>query len=268
LNVPVFAPVAVLVAVAAVGALLLIVRERRRQEVFARENARLLAEAQVRERERSRLADRLVTAEQDERRRLALFLHDGPVQHLAGIALMLDAASYALEEGRQEQAASILDNALGKHRETIRSLRDLSFNIEPVVLRDEGFGAAVKELANQLGIEHSLQIEVDVAPAERLAENVQAGLYQIVREALVQAVRRGPPTRISVVGRDRPDGSLELLIEDDGKGERRRAALDSIAERTSTLHGRFDVEPGREGGTAIHVVLPAPASAATDGDAD
>ena len=50
MNVPVFAPVAVLVAVAAVGALLLIVRERRRQEVFARENARLLAEAQVRER--------------------------------------------------------------------------------------------------------------------------------------------------------------------------------------------------------------------------
>src|SRR5919204_3299146 len=55
------------------------------------ENARLLAEAQVREAERAQLSDQLITAEQEERRRLALFLHDGPVQSLAGISLMLDA---------------------------------------------------------------------------------------------------------------------------------------------------------------------------------
>ena len=52
-----------------------------------------------------RLADRIMTAEQDERRRLALFLHDGPVQNLAGIALMLDAAVNAIGAGRPEDAA-------------------------------------------------------------------------------------------------------------------------------------------------------------------
>jgi signal transduction histidine kinase len=132
------------------------------------ENTQLLAEAKEREAERGRLTDQLIIAEQEERRRLALFLHDGPVQSLSGISLMLDAAIDSLEGGRLEEATRVLDSAVKRHRDTIRSLRDLSFNIEPVVLRDQGFGAAVDELANQLGMEHRVQIEVDVAPAARL----------------------------------------------------------------------------------------------------
>ena len=206
--------------------------------------------------ERERLVERIITAEQDERRRLALFLHDGPVQNLAGIALMLDAAVQSIDEGKPEVARGIMASALERHRETIRSLRDLSFNIEPVVLRDQGFGAAVSELANQLGIEHKVQIEVDVERGGRLGETEQVGLYQIIRESLDQAVRRGPPSRISVVVRDTAGGDIETIVSDNGTGERRTAALEAIGERASTLNGRFSVEQGADGGTAIHVVLP------------
>ena len=207
--------------------------------------------------DRERLVERIITAEQDERRRLALFLHDGPVQNLAGIALMLDAAVQAIDDGRPEAARGIMASALERHRETIRSLRDLSFNIEPVVLRDQGFGAAVDELANQLGLEHRVQIEVDVAPAARLGEKEQVGLYQIVRESLNQAVRRGPPSKISVTIQETMGGQIETIVADDGTGERRTAALAAIGERASTLNGRFSVEQGADGGTAIRVVLPA-----------
>jgi signal transduction histidine kinase len=213
--------------------------------------------ARVPDDERERLVERIITAEQDERRRLALFLHDGPVQNLAGIALMLDAAVQAIDDGRPEAARGIMAAALERHRETIRSLRDLSFNIEPVVLRDQGFGPAVKELANQLGMEHEVQIEVDVERADRLGEKEQVGLYQIIRESLNQAVRRGPPSRISVLIRDREGGQIETVVTDDGTGERRTAALEAIGERASTLNGRFSVEHKPDGGTAIHVVLPA-----------
>ena len=246
----------VFVAVAGTMALWLIYTERQRQEAAEKENARLLAEARIREEEMARLADRIITAEQDERRRLALFLHDGPVQNLAGIALMLDAAVHAISSGRPDDARGIMGPALEKHRETIRSLRDLAFNIEPVVLRDQGFRPAVAELAKQLGLEHAVQIEIDVDQAERLNEKGQVGLYQIVREALNQAVRRGPPTRISVQIRETADGGLETIVADNGKGERRRATLVSIEERAATLNGRFSVQQGADGGTAIHVVLP------------
>ena len=213
--------------------------------------------------DRDRLLERIITAEQDERRRLALFLHDGPVQNLSGIALMLDAAVQAIDDGRPESARAIMASALERHRETIRSLRDLSFNIEPLVLRDQGFGAAVDELANQLGMEHRVQIEVDVAPAARLGEKELVGLYQIVRESLNQAVRRGPPSRISVTIRETQGGQIETIVADDGTGERRTAALEAIGERASTLNGRFSVEQGADGGTAIRVVLPPYAGSAS-----
>jgi signal transduction histidine kinase len=206
--------------------------------------------------ERERLVARIITAEQDERRRLALFLHDGPVQNLSGIALMLDAAVQAIDSGRPDAARAIMASALEKHRETIRSLRDLSFNIEPVVLRDQGFAAAVEELANQLGLEHRVQIEVDVATAAKLGEKERVGLYQIVRASLSQAVRRGPPSRISVTISETPGGQIETVVADNGTGERRTAALEAIGERASTLNGRFSVEQGADGGTAIRVVLP------------
>ena len=217
--------------------------------------------AQQRDGERERLVER-ITAEQDERRRLALFLHDGPVQNLAGIALMLDAAVHAIDDGRPEAAREIMASALERHRETIRSLRDLSFNIEPVVLRDQGFGPAVNELANQLGMEHRMQIEVDVEQAQRLGEKEQVGLYQIVRESLNQAIRRGPPSKISVVIRHTGESELETVVADNGTGERRSAALDAIGEHATTLNGRFWVDQGPDGGTAIHIVLPAYAGSA------
>lgn len=220
------------------------------------ENARLVAQTHGREAERGRLSDQLITAEQEERRRLALFLHDGPVQNLAGIALMLDAVSHSVETGKLDEASRVLASALERHRGTIRALRDLSFNLEPVVLRDQGFSPAVRELAEQLGISNEIQIDLDVAFADGLAEKAQVVLYQIVREAFNQAIRRGPPTRISLSIKERSDGSVETTIADDGGSERRRATFDAIAERARTLNGQVSVERG-ERGTTVRVTLPA-----------
>ena len=208
--------------------------------------------------EHARLAERLITAEQDERRRLALFLHDGPVQSLSGIALMLDAVAHAIDDGRLEAAKEILTEALGRHRAAIRTLRELSFNLEPVVLRDRGFMPAVQALADELGMQRQLKIEVDVAAAEELGEKVQAALYQIVREALDGAVRRGPPTQITVVVERTPDGGFVTTIADNGSQERRREFFDMLAERARTLSGRMSVE--QNAGTRIVLQLPATAA--------
>ena len=220
------------------------------------ENARLLAEAQVREAERARLSDQLITAEQEERRRLALFLHDGPVQSLAGISLMLDAVTDSLQEQRLDEAEQVLRSALERHRDTIRSLRDLSFHIEPVVLRDQGFGPAVQGFAEQVGLANEIQVDVDVEAADALTENARVGLYQIIRDAVNQAIRRGPPTRISLSVAEAEGGSVEAVIADNGTGERRRATFDEIEERARTLGGQLLVEAGPDGGTEVRVVLP------------
>ncbi len=225
------------------------------------ENAELLDDAREREAERSRLSDQLITAEQDERRRLANELHDGAVQSLSGVALLLDAGLNSIEEGRGEEALQIIRRALERHRATIGQLRNLSFNLEPVVLRDQGFAPAVRALTDQIELAHNVHVDVDVEAAEQLAEKTQAAMYQIIREALDQAVHRGPPQTLSVTMRQTPDGGVETAIADDAPGERRRRSLEELEERARTLNGVLTVDQGEEAGTTVRVVLPPYATA-------
>ena len=225
------------------------------------ENAELLDDAREREAERSRLSDQLITAEQDERRRLANELHDGAVQSLSGVALLLDAGLNSIEEGRREEALQIIRRALERHRATIGQLRNLSFNLEPVVLRDQGFAPAVRALTDQIELAHNVHVDVDVEAAEQLAEKTQAAMYQIIREALDQAVHRGPPQTLSVTMRQTPDGGVETAIADDAPGERRRRSLEELEERARTLNGVLTVDQGEEAGTTVRVVLPPYATA-------
>jgi signal transduction histidine kinase len=231
------------------------------------ENSRLLEEARDREAERERLTERLMTAEQDERRRLSLFLHDGPLQSMSGIALMHDAAIAAIEDGRPEDAEKVMRNSLEKERDTIRTLRDLSFAIEPLVLRDAGFFAAVRALGDQVETSHRITVLTDVEAGERLGEKTQVALYQIIRESLNQAVRRRP-LKIEVAVRQREDGGFEAEIADDGVEERRRASIEAIDERVKILNGRLSIDSGEHGGTLVRVVVPPYVAAARGGAAN
>jgi two-component system sensor histidine kinase UhpB len=223
--------------------------------------ARLRAEAAEREAERAFLAAQLITAEQDERRRLALILHDGPLQSLSGIALMHDAALAALEQGRAEEAKRVIESAVEREREVIQTLRDLSFAIEPVILRDRGFATAVRALAEQIEQARKIGVTLDVGAAERLGEKAQVALYQTIREALSQAVRRRPE-RISVGMEVHADGSVSAAIADDGVEERRRGSLEAIRERARILGATVSIEPAAGGGTVVLVAVPAYVAAA------
>jgi signal transduction histidine kinase len=229
----------------------------------AAENARLIVEAQEREGERERLAEQLITAEQDERRRLSLYLHDGPVQSMAGIALMNDAALAAIRDGRYEDAAKVIESSLERERRTIQELRDLSFAIEPVVLRDQGFGAAVRALGDQIEQSHRITVAMETDAGERLSEKAQVALYQIIRESLNQAVRRRPQ-QIGVTVVELDGGGFAAEIDDDGVGERRRASIEEIDERVRILNARLSVEGRAEGGTAVRVVMPSYVAAAEE----
>jgi len=203
--------------------------------------------------------DRLIAAEQDERRRIALFLHDGPVQNLSGIALMLDAALHAIETGKLEDARDVLGSALDRQRSTIRELRDLSFALEPVVLRDQGFGPALEALAEQIGTSNQIRIDLDLGDSDRVGGTAQVALYTIVRELLDQAVKRGPLTRIEVGMKALDGGGIETIVADDAEPERRRRSLEGIEERVKQLHGSIRVD-AEEPGTRVVVTLPAYAS--------
>ncbi len=204
---------------------------------------------------RRELTEQVLAAEQDERRRIALFLHDGPVQSLAGVALLLDAATDFVRRGESGRAVEIMEKALIRTRTTIGELRDLSFNLEPVVLRDHGLTSAVTALAQEKGMEHGIEVDLAVAAAEVLGERAQAALYQIVREALEGAIRRGPPKTFAVNVTQGAEGSLDVLITDDAPSERRRRSIEVLEERARTLGAALTVEQ-EDSGSTMRLVIP------------
>jgi signal transduction histidine kinase len=146
--------------------------------------------------------------------------------------------------------------ALERHRETIRELRDLSFALEPVILRDQGFAPALQALVAQVGEAHSLRIDLHTDGAEELGETAQVALYTIIRELVDQSVRRGPPTRIGIKFARTADGGLEVSVADDADPERRRQSFDAIEERVRQVHGEIEVVADEDHGTAVRVTLP------------
>ena len=205
--------------------------------------------------ERALLAERIL-AEQEERRRLAELLHDGPVQHLSAIAQMLDAGLASLQESETQRATDAFVRALALARDSARDLRALCDDLEPKVLRELGFSTAVRALARRLSSRYDVEIDLDVDHADELGENAQTALYQILREATDQAVRRGAPTRIEISVRATPSGGAELVVADDGPPERRSAVLEALAERAATLNARFSSEVRYPRGSTVRIEVP------------
>jgi len=205
--------------------------------------------------ERALLAETIL-AEQEERRRLGELLHDGPVQHLSAIAQIVDAALAALRNGERERAEEILSRALELSRGTARELRTLCEDLEPKALSEVGFVTAVTALGRRFASRHEIQIDLDIEHGDELGEHAQTALYQIVREAIDQAVRRGAPSRVDVSIRETPGGGAELVVSDDGPPERRSAVLEALAERAATLNARFSSEVRYPRGSTIRVELP------------
>jgi two-component system, NarL family, sensor kinase len=205
--------------------------------------------------ERALLAERMLS-EQEERRRVAELIHDGPIQQLAAISQMLDAGLAELEGGDKDRAKEVFARGLELTRDTARDLRQLCDDLEPRVLQQLGFASAVTAFARRISSRHDIEIDVDVEAAEALGENAAVALYQILREATEQAVKRGGLTRIEISLHLTEAGGIELVVQDDGSPERRAAVLDALAERAATLNGRFSSEVRFPRGSTIRIDVP------------
>lgn len=200
-----------------------------------------------------RLAERLI-AERAERRRIAEQLHDGPVQHVAALSQMLDATVHALEQGDSVASVKLAARALQVARDTAEELRGIVSGLEPVALEELGLAAAVRELAARTVERRGASVTVAI-DEEELGDGARSSLFQVIREALDQAVRRGPPSSVEVsLTRTRASG-VELVVRDDGAPERRQAVIDGLTERATELNGTFSA--AREGeSTVIRLTLP------------
>ncbi len=221
-----------------------------------RENRSTIAETEA---VRTRLLEKLITAQEEERKRIARELHDTVGQSLTsimvGLAVMEKAAGDQADAKRRE-----LRTLAG---ETLTQVRELSRELRPSALDDLGLGPALDRYAEDVALRYpDITIDAHMDLPERLPPSMETAVYRIVQEAITNAARHGDPRRISMLVVQRRD-SVSAIIEDDGSGfdpqEVRRSqtsvGIHAMQERTELLGGRFDIESGPDG-TTVYVEVP------------
>jgi two-component system sensor histidine kinase UhpB len=203
-------------------------------------------------------SERLLTVEEDERRRIAGELHDGVGQVLTALTLTLDAAGTEPDprvvQRRVASARALADTALA-------GTRDLSHRIRPARLEERGLVAAVRDLATQSGFPVSIEADDDARGANVLGPTATVELYRIIQEALANAARHSGAqhARVAIA---RHEGRLSVVVADDGRGfDPARApgagiGLAGMLERARLLGGRLSIESALGGGTRVTVSVP------------
>jgi len=205
--------------------------------------------------------ERVVTAREEERRRLQRDLHDGLGPTLASTGFQLELAG-SLLDGDPQRARAILDGLGAAHREAVTGLRRLVDGLRPAVLDRLGLVGALRERAAQFSTGGAsapdVQIDVD-AEVEPLPAAVEVAAFHIAQEALTNVARHARATRC-VVRIRRDPAALLMEISDDGRGlqvgYRAGIGLGAIRERAVELGGSATITPNPDGGTTVRACLP------------
>jgi signal transduction histidine kinase len=222
------------------------------------------------------LAERLLAAQEDERRRVAYEVHDDLAAVAASAHQHLQAfARY--HRPRSPRARAEFDRALELVQRTVREARRVVANLRPTTLDDFGLAAALRLQVEELRAEGWHVTYQEALGAERLPPLVETALFRVAQEALTNARKHAQTTEVRVQ-LERAGAEVRLVVEDAGRGfvpeaimpgtaDGERVGLPSIRERVAMLGGHCVVESHPGAGTHVSVAVPLDASRA-EGTAD
>jgi signal transduction histidine kinase len=214
-----------------------------------------------REQLRSQLLEKVIAAQEEERKRIARELHDETGQALTSLMVRLKrmnegctvpALQPQMEELRQLMAS------------TLDGVHTMSLELRPKALDDLGLDAALQRYAQDWQTHHGIDVDLLVLGLEagRLPPAVETALYRIIQEGLTNVARHAQARTVSVV-LERRDNQVRVIVEDDGIGfdpgqpaARERLGLYGMQERAELLGGHLIVESAPGQGTSVFVEVP------------
>ncbi len=203
--------------------------------------------------------EQLVTAREEERRRLRRDLHDGLGPSLGAVVLRIDTARN-LAASRPEEADRVLRQARDEVATALADVRRLVHDLRPPALDDLGLAGAVRQQAGRV-LPPAVALRVEAgAGVDELPAAVEVAAYRIASEALANVARHARATRVRIDLDRTGDGALAVTVADDGVGIAPGApagvGLVSLRERAAELGGRCSVTCPPTGGTVVRAVLP------------
>jgi signal transduction histidine kinase len=193
---------------------------------------------------------RLVTAADEERRRIERDLHDGAQQRLVAVSVTLGMAA-----GRADPAlAETLRGAQDDLEEALAELRALARGIHPTLLQEEGLDAALEALARRA----PLPVAVEGRVGSRLSPAIELAAYFVTAEALTNALKHAGASK-ATVQLQHTNRTLTVTVEDDGHGGAEIAPAGGLAglrDRVEALDGTLTVHNNPGGGATVVAELP------------
>lgn len=211
------------------------------------------------------LSNRLVTAQENERRRIAHDLHDEFGQTLMAIGLQLATIEHTLGKRTPGKLREQIRSAQALADQMLDQVRALTLELRPPRLKGLGLVAAMRWLVDQTRNSTDLDVEFTVDPKEiECPHEVSLTLYRALQEAFNNVIRHAQAKRVKV-GLQRDEKSIVMTVEDDGVGFDPTPPPEKIAglglvgmrERIATLNGQIEIRSTTGRGTHIRIRLPA-----------
>jgi signal transduction histidine kinase len=228
--------------------------------------ATMAEEASEREEKYRRLSGRLLTLQDEERRRLALDLHDSTGQCLAALTMNLDVVGEATTALDARSRRALAESRSLADR-CAREVRTLAYLLHPPLLDEVGLLSAVRWYAEGFANRSGIHVAMDLGEIGRLPGAVETALFRVVQEALTNVHRHASTATASIRLRATTD-AVALDIDDEGHGLREAVThhngtlgetlgvgIQGMRERVRQLGGTFDVE-FRDTGTTVRVRVP------------
>ena len=221
------------------------------------EDALLASQRELRE-----LSARVLEAREDEKARIARELHDELGQLLTALKMDL---SWLRERVREDEVAPKLEEMGRLLDQTVSSTRRISADLRPLMLDDLGLADAASWLVDDFGKRYGIASRIEInadGGLEHLPKNVATTVYRAIQESLTNVARHSG-ARNAWVLLAAQDGSLEVEVEDDGRGiapedlaKGRSLGLKGMRERISFIGGTFEVARAPRGGTRLKIRVP------------
>lgn len=198
----------------------------------------------------------VITATEEERKRIAKDLHDGVVQQMGAVQLALARVIPSLPDDQAKEISNIKEMTAAAASET----RELSHQMMPKVLIEMGLIPAMKEVIERTLTLQSIKVDFeDFGLQERYSNSIEIAIYRIFQELINNIVKHAKATEVNVQ-LIQNGARLILIVEDNGQGmgtlSNSGIGLQNIQSRLSTIDGKVDYSSGPASGTVATIVIP------------
>ena len=237
------------------------------QLIYARDLARAFAELEAKEAQRKSLLEKVISAQEDERRRIAIDIHDEVLQVLGFNLMKIDLIERLWQKGDYQLALEHLRSLRDTLEGAINLLRDIVAELRPPSLDVQGLIPTLDEYLKRYRRETGTTVFLSSSIGRRLSPTVETLIYRLVQEALVNARKHAAASEVSVELRAAGD-RIQVAVHDNGRGfvvddalhsslARGSIGLHSIIERVHLAGGDCVIESQPGAGTTVRFSVPA-----------